>query len=64
MKLWNVWYQTIPKKSNLVNTTGKTKTKNYLEMQSKCTTSIKKDNWKGSKFTPSDTFMINNLDLF
>ena len=42
MNLRNVWYQTVPKQSNLAKTIVKNKTKISLEMQSKCTTSVKK----------------------
>ena len=72
MNLRNIWYQTVPKQSNLVNTIGKNKTKISPEVWSKCATSVKKDKKlnqhlidnKGSKFTPVNIFMINILDLF
>ena len=70
MKLWNIWYQTVSKQSNLVNIIEKNKTKISPEVYSKCTTSVKKRwkikptaNWWGPKFTSGNIFMINNLDL-
>ena len=41
IKLWKIWYQTVPKQSNLVNTIGTSKRKSSREVQSKCTTSAK-----------------------